>query len=89
MSLPDNVQRWLDDPKSLVGDGEKIASHDKSCSSLAYMWLPRRGGYTAFEDVMTCFDCDLIFYWEGIFITEESDGSEAFLCNCCLRGRNG
>ena len=68
-SLPLVVVQWLNNPDALVSDQERtlIEKHDKSCTSLTDLWLPRRTGRTCPSDLTDCDGCGLTFYNEGVY----------------------
>ena len=60
-------------------------AHDKTCKSLPYFWLGRKGGVTAPGDVGGCDGCGVTFFWEGLSWSNYPDEDTVYLCECCVR----
>jgi hypothetical protein len=64
-------------------------AHDKTCTSLADLWLGRKGGVTCLGDIGDCSRCGVTFYWEGLtdinWRSGEPRTDSDYRCECCIR----
>jgi hypothetical protein len=84
-----DVTRWLTDPNGGVVFPRQrgaLEKHNKDCPSHQHAWLPHRGGVSSPSDFEDCFDCGVVFFWEGLGEYEIA-GEETALCFCCARRR--
>lgn len=69
---------------------ESYDSHSDNCVSLHFFWFAHRGGVSCFSDLDECFDCNVMFYSEGLVYSrwndEDYDWDEG-LCACCAENR--
>lgn len=59
--------------------------HDKTCESLPWFWLGRRGGVSCPSDWWTCHGCDVYFSIDGVPWVNYPDEDERRLCACCAK----
>lgn len=81
------LQRWADNPDGgglYTGLRERILAHNPACTSLDWIWLPRRGGTVCPSDLDVCDDCNVWFYVEGIGMYE-INSNDVLLCQCCAK----
>jgi hypothetical protein len=64
---------------SILKDYEE---HDKSCSSIPYMWLGYKGGFSSFGEQNDCDNCNVTFYYDGLKEVELPDEYK-YYCDCC------
>jgi len=63
----------------------QVLDHDRTCTSLHNVWLPRCRGASGC-DIESCGACDLIFADSiGLVYVELACGTEVSLCECCTR----
>jgi hypothetical protein len=64
-------------------------AHDKTCRSMPYFWLGRRGGVSCPSDLTDCGRCGAAFYNEGVtdlnWKNPDPDAEPDYRCECCAR----
>lgn len=57
--------------------------HDPSCLSRKHMWMGRKGGVSDWNEIFSCFVCDVQFWIEGIHYSKDDTEYDNPMCDCC------